>query len=671
MESSNPSANMSGENVPEIQPYAYHALSDGEIRLLNLQPGTFDSPISISLEHRILSESSKTYEALSYTWGTSLERNTIGCGDGKLQITVNLFDALRRLRSPTMTRVLWIDAICINQEDLDERSNQVPLMRYIYPQASQVVVWVGEEDDMSRLAMSTFKEWASLYNEDISYNPHVRQEFQSRFGLRHDFESTVKAISSFLRRPWFSRSWTLQEISLCQDATIVCGELEMGWNCLYKAYFVAQAKWSMDDILEIFPLSAVAMITNWGMRIEGFAPEPLSGVLVVSYKFEVSDPRDKVYSLLSLADINDLSLYVPRYDISVCDTYTLVTLATIKDTNNLSMLTSINRVSPDPELPSWVPDWREPPNTSQIYRSGIYNVNHNILPSLNRLEITLSPEIQLDGACVDQLSRTYSLAGLLKDLGERRGDFTMCLSSFSEHINLSDEYSITGESMPMALFRTLNLDRGFLSERQEELGTTYLVFAWHHLSVGKPVLDRTNKQDAIKRHLISKFVKRLVSDAPQRIRHAKEAASYNVAIRKVYRKFPLNYTQATNTSLRTFLHHLPFGKSYHKDAITLHNISNEASRYIAIQIENRSFFITKRGYIGIGPDTAKPGDILCTLDGSTVPFILRAVEDSEKFHLIDESYVHGIMDGELWKETDDGMVEPAAEGMVLRSFTLI
>jgi hypothetical protein len=676
MESPNPSANMVGENVPEVQPYTHHALSDGEFRLLSLEPGTFDSPISISLEHRILSESSNTYEALSYAWGTSPERKTIRCGDGTLGITVNLFDALRRLRSITTTRVLWIDAICINQEGLDERSSQVPLMRYIFPGASQVIVWVGEEDDMSRLAISTLEEWSSLFTEDMLSKPHIRQEFQSRFGLR--IESNVKAISSFLRRPWFSRSWTLQEISLCQDATILCGEVEMLWISLYKAYLVAvQANLDpllMDDNPQIFPRCSQVMITNWGMRKGGVPPDSLPGILSVSYQFEASDPRDKIYSVLSLADINDFSLYVPRYDMLVCDTYTLFTLATIKDTNNLSMLTTICRESPDPELPSWVSDWREPPITAKIHRShGIYNVNHNILPFLNKLQITLSPEIQLDGACVNQVSRTYSLAGLWKDLrvGEGRWDFTMSLSSFSKHINLGSDYSITGEDMLMAMFRTLNVDRGFLSNRQD-LNFMPITFPWHHLGVPKFVLDRTNKRNMTKWYLISKIVKRLASAVPQHIRQAKDAASYNVAIRKVYKKLPLNSTRlAVNTSLSTLLRYLPLGKSYHKDATTLRNISNEAARHITAYIDNRSFFVTKRGYIGIGPNTMKSGDIVCTLFGSTVPFILRAVEGSEKFRLLGESYVHGIMDGELWKETDDGKIEPAAEGLELRNFTLI
>jgi hypothetical protein len=235
--------------------------------------------------------------------------------------------------------------------------------------------------------MSTLEEWSSFFLEDIFSQPHIRQEFQSRFGPKHHYESALSAIWSFLRRPWFSRSWTLQEISLSQDATIVCGEAEMLWNSFSRAFFVAVQANLDPFLLEnplIFPKCVQVMITNWHTLHSRGPPLSLPHILTMSYKFETSDPRDKIYSLLSLADINDLSLYVPRYDISVCDAYTLATLATIKDTNDLSILATINRQSPDPELPSWVSDWRKLPITARIYDSEIYNVNHNILPFLNQ-----------------------------------------------------------------------------------------------------------------------------------------------------------------------------------------------------------------------------------------------------------------------------------------------
>jgi hypothetical protein len=230
-------------------------------------------------------------------------------------------------------------------------------------------------------------------------------------------------------------------------------------------------------------------------------------------------------------------------------------------------------------------------------------------------------------------------------VGEGCWDFTVPVSSFSGHINLDNDYPITGEDMLMALFRTLNAGGGFHSNRNG-LNLKHIAFPWHYLGVLKPVLSRTNKREATKWHTIPEFFKRLVSFIPQRIRHAKERASYDFAVRNAYRNLPLSSTRlAAIIPLSTLLRYLPLGKSYHKDENILHNISNEAARYIAMMIKNRSFFVTKRGYIGIGPDTMEPGDMMCTLFGSTVPFILRPVEGSEKFRLIGESYVHGSWTG--------------------------
>lgn len=300
---------------------------------------------------------------------------------------------------------------------------------------------------------------------------------------------------------------------------------------------------------------------------------------------------------------------------------------------------------------------------------------------------TLSLEIQLDGLCVEQISRTYKLADFQKELLPEleHWNLTTPLSSFSSSIGLESNYSITGEDMMKALFRTLNADRGYTSARLAS-DTKSLRFPWHDLSTSRSVADPWEKRTITKGQLASKFMTRLASFHPRAIRHAKEEASYRVAVQKVYGNLLSSSTQRTvNTTMGSqFFHHLPFGTSYHKDANNFVRISMEARANIILFINNRSFFVTKRGYIGVGPDNTMLGDTVCTIFGSPVPFILRAVEDSEKFRLIGESYVHGIMDGELfkkelWKKTDDGimitdygMIEPTAEsGLEMRSFTVI
>jgi hypothetical protein len=84
-----------------------------------------------------------SYEALSYIWGGPTNTVEIICGQGRLSITVNLRDAIRRFRYKNKCRVLWVDAICIDQRNIEERGKQVQLMGMIYWKADRVLVWLG------------------------------------------------------------------------------------------------------------------------------------------------------------------------------------------------------------------------------------------------------------------------------------------------------------------------------------------------------------------------------------------------------------------------------------------------------------------------------------------------------------------------------------------------
>ncbi len=132
-----------------------------EIRLLKLHPSLdHSSEIYGEIFHAQLSIFMKpyeSYEALSYTWGDNNQTKELIIGGNKLAITSNLDSALRRLRLTHKPRVLWVDAICINQSDVSEKNIQVPLMREIYEFASKTVVWFGEEND-AQVALEFIKE---------------------------------------------------------------------------------------------------------------------------------------------------------------------------------------------------------------------------------------------------------------------------------------------------------------------------------------------------------------------------------------------------------------------------------------------------------------------------------------------------------------------------------
>ncbi|OCK81951.1 HET-domain-containing protein, partial [Lepidopterella palustris CBS 459.81] len=126
--------------------FSYEPLGDvRNIRVVYIEPALAASdPISCSLEIVHLdAKPPPCYEALSYVWGSPRGTIPISCDGKSLLVTPNLLEALRRIRHFRYTRLLWVDAICINQDDPMERSVQVQAMRDIYAKAANVIIWLG------------------------------------------------------------------------------------------------------------------------------------------------------------------------------------------------------------------------------------------------------------------------------------------------------------------------------------------------------------------------------------------------------------------------------------------------------------------------------------------------------------------------------------------------
>lgn len=135
------------ESSNDPLPFEYESLvEDDEIRLLHLQPGIGDGDVRFSL-HTVKLDDNPSYEALSYCWGDSNDTRLVYCEGMSLQITYSLFTALKHLRQSGEERVIWADAVCINQNDIAEKSAQVQLMSRIYSQPSRVLIWLGNDMD--------------------------------------------------------------------------------------------------------------------------------------------------------------------------------------------------------------------------------------------------------------------------------------------------------------------------------------------------------------------------------------------------------------------------------------------------------------------------------------------------------------------------------------------
>ena len=179
--------------------YHYSPLSLGpdSIRLLRLMPleneSTERAEIQCQLFEYSLQDPGKgthLYEALSYTWGSSDKPRSISVDKQNLAVTENLHAALLRLRDRSLERIIWVDAICINQENLDERGQQVQLMVKIYSRATRVLVWLGEREDDSDTALERIRIAAE--NESMNFL---------------DNKTIQQAVLKLLQRPWFRRIW--------------------------------------------------------------------------------------------------------------------------------------------------------------------------------------------------------------------------------------------------------------------------------------------------------------------------------------------------------------------------------------------------------------------------------------------------------------------------------
>lgn len=170
------------------------------IRLLRLLPGSKDDKIQCQLfEYEFRQKAQWHYDALSYVWGDQRQTKRIVVDGWHVNVTVNLHAALTRLRDQENERVMWIDALCINQADLKERASQVQLMPMIYAFANQVVAWLGEEERDSDFAFSAIQAAASI--PEIMDLKAVLKEM-SAVGT-----DLTAAVERLIKRPYFTRVW--------------------------------------------------------------------------------------------------------------------------------------------------------------------------------------------------------------------------------------------------------------------------------------------------------------------------------------------------------------------------------------------------------------------------------------------------------------------------------
>ncbi|RYP61407.1 hypothetical protein DL769_007730 [Monosporascus sp. CRB-8-3] len=336
--------------IIEMTTYQYSPLSteEFEIRLLNLQPGGFSDPIRVTLKHTVIPLSSRwsrgirvpndseaeshqhpaypSFEALSYAWGSIDNPKPIildGAADGAntIMVTENLDVALRHLRRTGENRTLWIDAICIDQNNVAERGHQVSMMPNVYARASQVLIWLGPEEDDSDHAMGLLDYLGRRVVVDIAeleLRPsdlgRIEPELaDSRVPLRYS-ERDTRAIGLFFNRPWFERLWVRQEVYASTHASLQCGYMLIDWRHFESAVWAISQKCSISGTEPQFFSYGMGLAEKIVFAVHfGYNHEVLRWS---SQGLKCTDPRDFIYAIQCLFELDDPLLGIkPDYSI--------------------------------------------------------------------------------------------------------------------------------------------------------------------------------------------------------------------------------------------------------------------------------------------------------------------------------------------------------------------
>lgn len=593
------------------------------IRVLGLLPGRLESPIECTLASQSLVpatmlDQNPAYEALSYVWGQEQPTDSIKIYTdrqykGMMYITPNLSAAFRQLRNSRSVRFLWIDAICIDHANTQEKNRQVALMHNIYRRAEHVGVWLGQNSDDSDKALQFIGDAGHLI---------------ATSAWKQD-EPDWRAFYYFISRPWFRQRWAIQAIALARRATLFCDDRTIGWHELANALSIVQeimTEFSNDKAKYKFyswwgPMSLQPAFRLAEMRddVRGISrdeddigrPWSLETLMWKFHDFETSDPRDAIYALLALAKDRTLirpsfhSLtYLPiDYYRLYLDVWKNYIRSTVEISGSLDVLCRPGRPY-DTELkygsvatPSWLPQNSSitighrtdgdfvrsnadvlvgPPGPGKKYynASGSFAITNAFRFGIGMKKSSLFVE----GLVVDAIAENHPAA-----MGGN--ERTALDDGVPDQWRAAGGWMDSAKEPPDAYWRTLVANRG-----PNGSGTPDFY----------PIACRDQTKD----------------------RYYRVAKNY-----KWDRELDATpMSRATDALVVKFVHR------------------------VQEVVLNRRLINTEHGGLGLAPLLAEKRDVVCIIFGCSVPIVLRRQQDAgtgeEYFQFIGECYIHGMMEGE-------------------------
>lgn len=620
----------------------------GIFRLLTIWPAESSDCIKCTLETAFWQCSE--YEALSYAWGDIRFFRSISIDDKTFFVTSELFAALHALRSETTKRVLWVDAICINQYDAGERERQVQQMNHIYQNAKKVVVWLGKQysyntnralENLGRLRRPN-----SLYHDWLQTTEKARTRHETSLGnFQMDVtenDLTYYALERLFHCQWWRRIWVIQEVALASKVAFQYGPYSVDWDVVQEASRRLKIQiWPQyPDIIHRSGNSP--MPAEWFMTFGFHKHQPTMSrhynLLELAHMFrsrQATDPRDKLYGLLGIVSSRLDRGLMPEYSkpchiiymelfkrhLALHRDLFILSFAEYRGKYNKKLPTwccdwTVGELKP---IPFWTNNWDVAVNslkrTMQQKGSTIYNAAGN-----TKMQLAYHPDPRILGVRgfvidrVDKVGRAWSKRAIL--LHE---DMEHCLTvSAIQHHNakLRDarSYSIAfllDLQFPRIRLALMNAQQRFLAYVLDETPEA-IIKDWENLAnectgypahLGRDLTFKDTMTAGLYPYINGQFLKDVLK-----------------ALGECETTF-----QVTDGSAQVL----------------------KIQRYLETQwAYSRRFITSRNGKMGLAPMPTRPGDLVCILFGAAVPFILRA-KNNEHYEVIGQTYIQGYMTNDI------------------------
>ena len=599
-------------------PYTHEPLPEGKwIRLLRLGPGVSDDPICCELTATALEEA-PPYEPISYCWGDPNDTPKFLCHGQPFSVTLSLFQALRRFRRKTEPRLIWADAVCIDQTSGQEKERQVAFMDQVYAQGECTLIWLGEaaDDVDTEGGISLVKEFNHYVHSEID---RMSKPDEEHFGVvllnipplpeEHALVTCMNrwnGARELLDRPWFGGVWVLQEAGLSRVVVACCGKhsVDFGDIARFAVYcrhmdnsvaicgsihhgriYAALAIWSAFGASKSW-MNDGGTLEKLKQRITTLRDRGILEVLHEGRRFDATLDVDHIYAFLGHSKPKSgdrmAILVEPHYNRAVGERSRLLAERICMLSRSLRLLCFVTHwIDEDVKgttwmVPSWVPIWHKKS------RYGFVTPNY-------RLDASLVSETA-DSIVIAVEGNRLRVAALLVD------KVIKTLSSFRHG----------QEKLPEVVELAWHIYSHAQKSPQADL------HQFLHTFVGGEV-----------------FLHWLASDFVAFCRERCSPTFYQFVTGQPYFANAVRPLRDTNS----------------------HRFMHQAGSFC----KNRRFFVTERGSCGLGFRPTRNGDILAVVLGCPMPVVLRPITNtSTKYRLVGPAFVPKLMYGNAIKEWKSG-----------------